>query len=102
MISGNLCHFIIKSTEIFSLPSPFFYSFIYFWLHWVFVGVHRLSTVVEGSGYSSLWCLVVLLWWLLLLQCMDSRRMGSVIVDACNGTPLQYSCLENPMDGGAW
>ena len=25
--------------------------------------------------------------------------------DSCgegNGTPLQYSCLENPMDGGAW
>ena len=20
----------------------------------------------------------------------------------CNGSPLQYSCLENPMDGGAW
>ena len=19
-----------------------------------------------------------------------------------NGTPLQYTCLENPMDGGAW
>ena len=19
-----------------------------------------------------------------------------------NGTPLQYSCLENPMDGGVW
>ena len=19
-----------------------------------------------------------------------------------NGTPLQYSCLEDPMDGGAW
>ena len=19
-----------------------------------------------------------------------------------NGTPLQFSCLENPMDGGAW
>ena len=19
-----------------------------------------------------------------------------------NGNPLQYSCLENPMDGGAW
>ena len=26
---------------------------------------------------------------------MSSRREG-------NGTPLQYSCLENPMDGGAW
>ena len=22
--------------------------------------------------------------------------------DSGNGTPLQYSCLENPMDGGAW
>ena len=21
---------------------------------------------------------------------------------ACDGTPLQHSCLENPMDGGAW
>ena len=24
------------------------------------------------------------------------------IVGESNGTPLQYSCLENPMDGGAW
>ena len=25
-----------------------------------------------------------------------------LIVGEGNGTPLQYSCLENPMDGGAW
>ena len=25
-----------------------------------------------------------------------------VITGEGNGTPLQYSCLENPMDGGAW
>ena len=25
-----------------------------------------------------------------------------VISGEGNGTPLQYSCLENPMDGGAW
>ena len=25
-----------------------------------------------------------------------------VLVGEGNGTPLQYSCLENPMDGGAW
>ena len=24
------------------------------------------------------------------------------IFEEGNGTPLQYSCLENPMDGGAW
>ena len=28
--------------------------------------------------------------------------MNSVSPEACNGNPLQYSCLENPMDGGAW
>ena len=26
----------------------------------------------------------------------------SMIVGEGDGTPLQYSCLENPMDGGAW
>ena len=25
-----------------------------------------------------------------------------LLVGEGNGTPLQYSCLENPMDGGAW
>ena len=25
-----------------------------------------------------------------------------VVVREGNGTPLQYSCLANPMDGGAW
>ena len=24
------------------------------------------------------------------------------IIYVVSGTPLQYSCLENPMDGGAW
>jgi len=30
-----------------------------------------------------------------ILTCVVSIGKG-------NGTPLQYSCLENPMDGGAW
>ena len=25
-----------------------------------------------------------------------------MIIGEGNGSPLQYSCLENPMDGGAW
>ena len=28
--------------------------------------------------------------------------VSSVFLGEGNGTPLQYSCLENPMDGGAW
>ena len=32
------------------------------------------------------------------------RQIGRValIYQEGTGTPLQYSCLENPMDGGAW
>ena len=29
-------------------------------------------------------------------------RESSLLLGEGNGTPLQYSCLENPMDGGAW
>ena len=25
-----------------------------------------------------------------------------IVIGEGDGTPLQYSCLENPMDGGAW
>ena len=31
-----------------------------------------------------------------------SRVLYLVRLGEGNGTPLQYSCLENPMDGGAW
>ena len=29
-------------------------------------------------------------------------RVTSISSGEGDGTPLQYSCLENPMDGGAW
>ena len=32
----------------------------------------------------------------------DSKNSDSFTNSLSNGTPLQYSCLENPMDGGAW
>ena len=32
--------------------------------------------------------------------CHLRRALSEIRVG--NGTPLQYSCLENPMDGGAW
>ena len=28
--------------------------------------------------------------------------MSDIYCHLVCGTPLQYSCLENPMDGGAW
>ena len=38
------------------------------------------------------------------LQSMGSQRVGHTehICGEGNSSPLQYSCLENPRDGGAW
>ena len=30
------------------------------------------------------------------------KRDICTVIGEGNGTPLQYSCLEKPMDGGAW
>ena len=62
---------------ILSIVSFFKFLFIYLfiWLRWVFVAVHRLSLVVASGGYSSLRCAGFSLRWLLLLQSMGSRCM---------------------------
>ena len=39
------------------------------------------------------------------MQCVNEKNAVVsflVVYREGNGTPLQYSCLENPMDGGAW
>ena len=33
---------------------------------------------------------------------IDDLWQCAVLYGEGNGTPLQYSCLANPMDGGAW
>ena len=30
------------------------------------------------------------------------NMLSRLVIGEGNGTPLQYSCLENPMDRGAW
>ena len=35
------------------------------------------------------------------INCLDLPRTRGFLGEG-NGTPLQYSCLENPMDGGTW
>jgi len=46
-------------------------------------------------------------WWAAVHGVTQSQtRLKQLSVRACigegNGNPLQYSCLENPRDGGAW
>jgi len=35
------------------------------------------------------------------IKVLFDKPIASIIGEG-NGTPLQYFCLENPMDGGAW
>ena len=35
-------------------------------------------------------------------SCLLGLQMAALCLGEGNGTPLQSSCLENPMDGGAW
>ena len=61
--------------------------------------------------YQSFWFLVILLgrkWYLTEILIYISLRTNMLITFSCayfgkgNGNPLQYSCLENPVDRGAW
>ena len=46
----------------------------------------QINRFVGGEGFLKLFI------WLYLV----------LVAGEGSGTPLQYSCLENPMDGGAW
>ena len=69
------------------------------------------SPGVGTQSYLAFWpSLVCLLCtkWLLKLQPLHlhyrkkEKKGLATFSGEGNGTPLQYSCLENPMDGGAW
>ena len=53
---------------------------------------------ILGTKENSAWRACVLLSQSCLTLC---SLLGSSVGEG-NGTPLQYPCLENPMDGGAW
>ena len=53
----------------------------------------KMHVVGEGPG--------AILWVLRNFLSLISRLLVAIYGEG-NGTPLQYSCLENPMDGGAW
>ena len=51
---------------------------------------HTLTTDYQRNYGESLHC------------SFETTTTLLLIIPQCNGTPLQYSCLENPMDGGGW
>ena len=57
----------------------------------------NLYTFLRNQTFLS-YFLIQELW----LSFLKSLLVSSIYFGEGNGTPIQYSCLENPMDGGAW
>ena len=72
------------------LKTENFYSKIYFIsnIEPITIDVHSPNAVILNQGR---FCPVEGIW-----QCLEN------VLGEGNGTPLQYCCPENPMDGGAW
>ena len=76
-------------------------EFALFWELWVTSGClgssvqKGLSHMMEEEHWAGPWAVCV-------IHVPESRLDFIADVESWNGTPLQYSCLENPMEGGTW
>ena len=64
----------------------------------IYILFFNLFTIIGSLldiEYSPLCCTVI-------SCCLSLLYIVVHIFGEGSGTPLQYSCLENPMDGGAW
>ena len=73
-----------------------------------------MDSSLPGSSIHGIFWATVLEWGAIAFSIALTRRtfvgkvmsllfnMLSRLIGEGNGTPLQYSCLENPMDGRAW
>ena len=83
------------------VTSPSLFTFMHWRRKWQLTPVF-LPGESQGRG----------VWWAAVYGVAQSRTRlkwfssssssSSHLIREGNGTPLQYSCLENPMDGGAW
>ena len=65
-------------------------------LFWSLVNCGKKIGNVQKAG-GEICVLMTFLSWV-----KEGRNQVGFMESQGNGTPLQYSCLENPMDGGAW
>ena len=72
------------------------------------VGLMHVSVQMEYELLTTYYLNMRLPWWLKFkVSACNEGDLGSIPGSGRspgegNGNPLQYSCLENPMDGGAW
>ena len=90
---------------------------------WEYLFTTKIVFIFQGNGYTDSWCICICLAAHLCFfvgflggtsgkestcQCRRLLREAELIPDlgsspeGGHGNPLQYSCLRNPMDRGAW
>ena len=87
-------------------------SLYYDYISWIYYSKNIINSLILDNGtkvYVEELSIACILWQLgepglcfLSLTCGPNMERGPQDAREGNGTPLQYSCLENPMDGGAW
>ena len=87
----------------------FFYDAGVLWLLgsllWIHLCVLFPSTLLLRTMCWTMSKILSCSWWSRFKEVLlfwFSRLLLFIWLALGNGTPLQYSCLENPMDGGAW
>ena len=97
-VTRSKWNFVLKRSSFSSI-----YVFLLLAAAYTFIGVHISATQRFFQRASQ----VVLVVKNLPANAGDRKNVGSIpglgrSPGGGNGNPLQYSCLENPMDGGAW
>ena len=84
----------------------YIYIYTHVYIH-VYIHTHmyiHTHTHTHIYIYKYIWASLVVQWWRICLQfrsCRFNPWVGKIPTGG-NGNPLQYSCLWNPMDRGAW
>ena len=79
-----------------NFPKENICTYMYAWTQKAWNWTHQTLNIGYLEGNSKRirvgWKIIILFYFIWFLS----------IIGEGNGTPLQYSCLENPMDRGAW
>ena len=96
------CRWILYQLSYQGSPDNYMNYIIVIWI--VTVSSTCWNLLESGKLCDKEWCLFYCKFGC-TLPCdldMEIYVICLTIMGEGNGTPLQYSCLENPMDGGAW
>ena len=96
--------FIIHTVQI--TVKVYVYGWICMYIMLCVLHIYSLTWIVITDKYVYIQLSLMAQWWRICLHCrrceFDPWEDVGRSPGGGHGNPLQYSCLENPMDRGAW